>query len=46
MKEWTKHLGEDGVLSDAGIICTPVSERDYYINAIKEFPIISTDMLK
>jgi phosphate transport system substrate-binding protein len=46
MTEWTKHWGEDGILSDAGMIPMPVTEREYYLNAMKDLPILTSDMLK
>ena len=46
LMEWTKHWGEDGVLSDAGMIPMPEEEREYYMKAIKELPILTADMLE
>ena len=44
--EWTKHWGEDGVLSDAGMIPMSDEELEYYMNVIKELPILTADMLE
>ena len=46
LMEWTKHWGEDGVLSDAGMIPMSDEELEYYINAINELPILTADMLE
>ena len=46
MAEWVKHWGEDGVLSDAGMIPMPQSERDSYLAAMKNLPKLTADMLK
>ena len=46
MNEWTKHWGEDGVLSDAGMIPMPDEERAAYKQAIRELPVLTPDMLK
>ena len=46
LMEWTKHWGEDGVLSDAGMIPMSDEELEYYMNAIKELPILTADMLE
>ena len=45
MTEWTKHWGEDGVLSDARMIPMQVTKREYYLNAMKDHPILKSDML-
>lgn len=46
MNEWTKHWGDDGVLSDAGMIPMPAEERATYMKAIRELPVLTADMLK
>ena len=46
LMEWTKHWGEDGVLSDAGMIPMSDEELEYYMNVIKELPILTADMLE
>ena len=46
MAEWTKHWGEDGVLSDAGMIPMPEAERATYLAAMKDLPKLTADMLK
>ena len=46
MAEWTKHWDEDGVLSDAGMIPLPDDERDIFVAAMKELPVLTADMLK
>lgn len=38
MNEWTKHWGEDGLLSDAGMIPMSEEERAYYAAAMKNLP--------
>ena len=38
MNEWTKHWGEDGMLSDYGMIPMPIAERKKYAKAMKELP--------
>jgi phosphate transport system substrate-binding protein len=38
MLEWTKHWGEDGILSDAGMIPMSEEERSYYKNAMTALP--------
>ncbi len=45
MTEWTKHWGEDGFLSDAGMIPLPMAEREYYLKAMRDLPILTADML-
>ena len=44
--EWVKHWGEDGILSDAGMIPMPMAERDQYLAAMKALPKLTADMLK
>ena len=46
MAEWTKHWGNDGALSDAGMIPMPKSERDKYKAAITNLPVLTTADLK
>ena len=45
MEEWTKHWGEDGVLSDAGMVPMPDNEQAKYTKAMKELPKLTADML-
>ncbi|MGC6453906.1 MAG: phosphate ABC transporter substrate-binding protein, partial [Candidatus Puniceispirillaceae bacterium] len=46
MAEWVKHWDEDGVLSDAGMIPMPQSEREQYLAAMQDLPKLTADMLK
>ena len=46
MAEWTKHWGNDGALSDAGMIPMPKSERDKYKAAMTKLPVLTTADLK
>lgn len=46
MAEWVKHWGEDGALSDAGMIPMPEAERNQYLAAMKNLPKLTADMLK
>ena len=46
MTEWTKHWGDDGVLSDAGMIPMPKSERAKYKSAMPSLPVLSAADLK
>ena len=46
MAEWTKHWGNDGVLSDAGMIPMPKSERDKFKAAMTNLPVLTTADLK
>ena len=46
MAEWTKHWGNDGILSDAGMIPMSDEERKSYKAAMKELPKLTADMLK
>jgi phosphate transport system substrate-binding protein len=46
MAEWTKHWGNDGALSDAGMIPMPKSERDRYKAAMIKLPVLTTADLK
>jgi len=46
MKTWTKHWGEDGLLSDAGMVPMPDAERAAYAKAMVELPKLTADMLK
>ena len=41
MTEWTKHWGDDGVLSDAGMIPMPKSERAKYKSAMTSLPVLT-----
>lgn len=43
--EWTKHWGDDGVLTDAGMIPMPQAERDAMAKAIEELPVLTADAL-
>jgi phosphate transport system substrate-binding protein len=46
MAEWIKHWGNDGALSDAGMIPMPKSERDKYKAAMTNLPVLTTADLK
>ncbi len=46
MIEWTKHWGDDGVLSDAGMIPMPKSERAKYKSAMTSLPVLTAADLK
>lgn len=46
MAEWVKHWGEDGALSDAGMIPMPTAERTAFASAMTELPKLTADMLK
>lgn len=46
INEWKKHWNEDGMLSDVGMIPMPKEERAEYAKAMKEFPVLTADMLK
>jgi len=46
MNEWTKHWGEDGVLSDAGMIPMPEEERAEMAARIKNLPPLTVEDLK
>ena len=46
MVEWTKHWGEDGALSDAGMIPMSAEERTLYKAAMSDLPKLTADMLK
>ena len=46
MAEWTKHWGDDGALSDAGMIPMPKSERDKFKAAMTNLPVLTTADLK
>ena len=46
MAEWTKHWGNDGVLSDAGMIPMPKTERAKYKAAMSNLPLLTTADLK
>jgi len=46
MKTWTKNWGEDGLLSDAGMVPMPDAERSAYAKAMVELPKLTADMLK
>jgi len=41
MLEWTKHWGEDGILSDAGMIPMSKEERDYYAEQMHKLPVMT-----
>ena len=41
MNEWTKHWGEDGILTDAGMIPMPVEERAKYKAAMENLPVLT-----
>ena len=46
MAEWTKHWGDEGVLSDAGMIPMPKSERAKYKSAMTNLPVLTATDLK
>ena len=46
MAEWTKHWGDDGALSDAGMIPMPASERAKYKSAMSSLPVLTAADLK
>ena len=46
MAEWVKHWGEDGALSDAGMIPMPEEERAKFLAAMNDLPKLTADMLK
>ncbi len=46
MTEWTKHWGDDGVLSDSGMIPMPKSERAKYKSAMTSLPVLTAADLK
>lgn len=41
MAEWTKHWGEDGILTDAGMIPMPKAERAKYKEAMETLPVLT-----
>ena len=46
MAEWTKHWGDEGALSDAGMIPMPKAERAKYKDAMKNLPVLTAADLK
>ncbi len=46
MAEWVKHWGDDGALSDSGMIPMPSAERATYKAAMADMPALTADMLK
>jgi phosphate transport system substrate-binding protein len=46
MAEWVKHWGEDGALSDSGMIPMPTAERATFKAAMTDLPVLTADMLK
>ena len=40
MVEWTKHWGEDGILTDSGMISMGVDERKKYKTAMSSLPLL------
>ena len=46
MAEWVKHWGEDGALSDAGMIPMPREERAKFLAAMDNLPKLTADMLR
>ena len=46
MTEWTKHWGDEGALSDAGMIPMPKAERAKYKDAMKNLPVLTAADLK
>ena len=45
LNEWTKHWGDNELLSDSGMIPMPEDERNAYAKAMIELPKLTTDML-
>jgi len=46
MTEWTKHWGEDGLLSDAGMIPLPAAEMNEMKSRMKDLPALTAADLK
>ncbi len=46
MKTWVKNWGDDGILTDAGMVPMPEAERASYEKAMSELPVLTADMLK
>ena len=46
MIEWTKHWGDEGALSDAGMIPMPKAERAKYKDAMTNLPVLTAADLK
>ena len=46
MAEWVKHWGDDGALSDAGMIPMPSAERATFKAAMTDMTALTADMLK
>ena len=46
MNEWTKHWGDEGALSDAGMIPMPKAERAKYKDAMTNLPVLTAADLK
>jgi phosphate transport system substrate-binding protein len=46
MTEWTKHWGEDGALTDAGMIPMPSTERMEMAVRMEALPVLTADDLK
>lgn len=46
MTEWTKHWGNDGILSDAGMIPMSKEERATFKDAMTNLPKLTVDMLQ
>ncbi|MDB2591070.1 substrate-binding domain-containing protein, partial [bacterium] len=46
LNEWTKHWGDEGALSDAGMIPMPKSERDKFKAAMTNLPVLKAADLK
>ena len=46
MMEWTKHWGEDEILSDAGMIPMPAEERAEMISRMENLPVLVASDLK
>ena len=43
---WVKNWGDDGILTDAGMVPMPEAERTSYEKAMSELPVLTADMLK
>ena len=46
MMTWVKNWGDDGILTDAGMVPMPEAERASYEKAMSELPVLTADMLK
>ena len=46
MQEWTKHWGNDGILTDAGMIPMPAEERAEMASRMTALPVLKAEDLK